>query len=217
MGELSKADRGENQGTEHLISSAKFRTPDFKVRKFRTPNTKVRNPWPKEAISHTPPQGAKSSAKGAIFAHPIQGAKLQTKSRSSKDSPTQLKSLWNLEHHIPHFGHGEDQRRPFRLPILTDPRPQRAAMGAAPSPPVQAPAIPPSEGEALLSADTPPEATHGTCATSRQARALFLGPLRRGPGSRVLESHPTHLSQSQLQRNLGFQWTCLPRPLSGVP
>ncbi|XP_059592764.1 extensin-like [Vitis vinifera] len=32
-------------------------------------------------------------------------------------------------------------------PSSPTPRPQRAAMGAAPSPPVQAPAIPPSEGE----------------------------------------------------------------------
>ncbi|RVW77949.1 hypothetical protein CK203_048230, partial [Vitis vinifera] len=31
-------------------------------------------------------------------------------------------------------------------------------------------------------------------------RALFLGHQRREPSSRVLESHPTHLSQSHLQR-----------------
>ncbi|RVW43571.1 hypothetical protein CK203_025068 [Vitis vinifera] len=40
-------------------------------------------------------------------------------------------------------------------PSSPTPRPHRAAMGAAASPPVQAPAIPPSEGKPLLSADTP--------------------------------------------------------------
>ncbi|RVW39716.1 hypothetical protein CK203_114030 [Vitis vinifera] len=100
-------------------------------------------------------------------------------------------------------------------PSSPTPRPQRAAMGAAPSPPVQAPAIPPSEGKFLLSADTLPGGhPRNLCHQPSKPRALYLGPLRRGPGSRVLESHPMHLSQSQLQRNLGFQWTCLPRPLS---
>eukprot|EP00261_Vitis_vinifera_P019774 XP_010650382.1 PREDICTED: lysine-rich arabinogalactan protein 19-like [Vitis vinifera] len=36
----------------------------------------------------------------------------------------------------------------FGSPSSPTPRPHRAAIGAAPSPPVQAPAIPPSEGEA---------------------------------------------------------------------
>ncbi|RVW98795.1 hypothetical protein CK203_024039 [Vitis vinifera] len=99
-------------------------------------------------------------------------------------------------------------------PSSPTPRPQRAAMGAAPSPPV-APAIPPSEGEVPSQRRYPPGGhPRNLCHQPSKPRALFLGPLRRGPGSRVLESHPTHLSQSQLQRNLGFQWTCLPRPLS---
>ncbi|RVX14562.1 hypothetical protein CK203_012069 [Vitis vinifera] len=58
-------------------------------------------------------------------------------------------------------------------PSSPTPRPHRAAMGAAASPPVQAPAIPPSEGEVPSQRRYPhQEATHGTCATSRASREL---------------------------------------------
>ncbi|RVW67655.1 hypothetical protein CK203_063523 [Vitis vinifera] len=90
-------------------------------------------------------------------------------------------------------------------PSSPTPRPHRAAMGAATSPPVQAPAIPPSEGKPLLSADTPPGDHPRTSATSRSSHELcFSATSEEEPSSRVLESHPTHLSQSHLQRTLGF-------------
>ncbi|RVW62967.1 hypothetical protein CK203_062375 [Vitis vinifera] len=84
--------------------------------------------------------------------------------------------------------------------------------------PVQAPAIPPSEGEAPSQrryptrrppADPVPPVEQATSPISR--------PLRRGPGSQVLESHPTYLSHNQLQRNLGFQSTCLPEAIIRRP
>ncbi|RVW98092.1 hypothetical protein CK203_029065 [Vitis vinifera] len=67
-----------------------------------------------------------------------------------------------------HFGHGKDQRRPFRLPILTDTSTTSSRHGSRSFAPVQAPAIPPSEGEALLSADTPPGGHPRTLCHRRQ-------------------------------------------------
>ncbi|RVW68086.1 hypothetical protein CK203_062216 [Vitis vinifera] len=131
----SKAEQGsKTKEAEHLISRCQnFRTPDFKVRKFRIPQN----------------QGAKSLAKGSNFRTPqFQGAK--SISRSPKDTPRTSCEISGIPNsHLPPF-------RPWQRPeeaILPPhphptPRPHRAAMGAATSPPVQAPAIPLSEGEA---------------------------------------------------------------------
>nr|CAN62800.1 hypothetical protein VITISV_032430 [Vitis vinifera] len=72
-------------------------------------------------------------------------------------------------------------------PSSPTPRPQRAAMGTAPSPPVQAPAIPPSEGEAPSQrryptwrppADPVPPVEQATSPVSRPPakRSRFSGP-----------------------------------------
>ncbi|RVW23644.1 hypothetical protein CK203_093945 [Vitis vinifera] len=70
-------------------------------------------------------------------------------SRSPKDTPrTRVKSLESRTVIYLHFGHGKTRGGHSASPSSPTPRPHRAAMGAAASPPVQAPAIPPSEGEA---------------------------------------------------------------------
>ncbi|RVW77148.1 hypothetical protein CK203_054248 [Vitis vinifera] len=157
-------------------------------------------------------QGANLQSKGAIFAHPNQGAKLSPRcenfARTSTVYPAPAeKPLESSTATSLHFGHGKDQRRPFRLPILTDtsthqPPWERSFATCS------GPAIPPSEGEPLLSADTPPGG-HPRPVPPATSQSL-LGPLRREPSSRVLESHPSHLRQSHLQRNLGFLWGLLP-------
>ena len=54
-------------------------------------------------------------------------------------------------------------------------------------------------GEPLLSADTPLGGHPlNLCHLPTKLRGLFLGPLRREPSSRVLESHPMLLRQSRL-------------------
>ncbi|RVW50268.1 hypothetical protein CK203_081224 [Vitis vinifera] len=81
-------------------------------------------------------------------------------------------------------------------PSSPTPRPHRAAMGAAASPPVQAPAIPPSEGEVLLSADTPPGGHPRNLCHQRASRELcFSAPCEEdqvvGPGE------PSHAPQPE--------------------
>ncbi|RVW72456.1 hypothetical protein CK203_060468 [Vitis vinifera] len=162
----------------------------FKVRKFRTLISRCEN------FAHPKPRCEILGPKEEDFAHPYL--------KKLKDSPTQLK-LWNPR--APTFPF-----RPWRRPeeAFPPPHPHRpsttaSAMEAAPSPPVQAPAIPPSEGEALLSADTPPGGhPRNLCHQRRKPETCFLGPLRREPSSRVLES--IHASAEPLQRNLGFLW-----------
>ncbi|RVW26838.1 hypothetical protein CK203_116451 [Vitis vinifera] len=95
-------------------------------------------------------------------------------------------------------------------PSSPTPRPQRAAMGAAPSPPVQAPAIPPSEGEAPSQrryptrrppADPVPPVEQATSPISRPPakRSRFSGP-----------GEPSHVPQPQpATEEPGFQSTCL--------
>ncbi|RVW60808.1 hypothetical protein CK203_033531 [Vitis vinifera] len=162
-----------------------------------------------EESSSKAEQGSKTkeAEQGAkIFAHLISRCEnfAHPKTKELKVSPRTAENLWNPE--PPPFISAMAKTRGglSASPSSPTPRPQRAAMGAAPSPPVQAPAIPPSEGEVLLSADTPPGG-HRTLCHQRQATSLFLGPAKRtrfsGPGE-----PSTHLSQSQLQRNLGFLW-----------
>ncbi|RVW62018.1 hypothetical protein CK203_062426 [Vitis vinifera] len=194
------------------------RAPDFKVRKFRTPKTKVRNPWPKKPFRTPLPQGAKSisrceiSAKGAIFAHQFQGAKFADQgakiSHEAQRTPHQLKPL---ESRTP-----ISSFRPWRRPeeAFPPPHPHRHLDHSEPPweprfTPVQAPAIPPSEGEPF-SAPIPHRRPPTDPVPPVDSHEPVSRPPAKRPSSRVLESHPTHLSQSQLQRNLGFQWTCLP-------
>ncbi|RVW83476.1 hypothetical protein CK203_051734 [Vitis vinifera] len=70
-------------------------------------------------------------------------------SRSSTVSPARnLRNLWNPEGSSTSISAMAKTRGGLSgSPSSPTPRPHRAAMGAAPSPPVQAPAIPPSEGE----------------------------------------------------------------------
>ncbi|RVW12638.1 hypothetical protein CK203_079710 [Vitis vinifera] len=124
--------------------------------------------------------------KGAIFAHP-------------KTS------------HLPSFRPWQRPEEAFPPPHPHRPSTTASRHGSAASPPVQAPAIPPSEGEPLLSADTPPGGHPRTCATSRPSQSLFLGPLRREPSSRVLESHPTP-QQSRPTEEPRIPVGFLPRP-----
>ncbi|RVW18801.1 hypothetical protein CK203_098355 [Vitis vinifera] len=101
-------------------------------------------------------------------------------------------------------------------PSSPTPRPHRAAMGAAASPPVQAPAIPPSEGEAPSQRRYPPGGHPRTlCHQSIRPRALFLGHLKRtkfsGPGE------PSHAPQPEPPTGTRIPADILSRPLSGVP
>ncbi|RVW12813.1 hypothetical protein CK203_112238 [Vitis vinifera] len=135
-----------------------------------------------KTILHTTVQGAKIFALCEIppgtrvpfshtssqFSHRAkQGAKFRT-----------VRNLQIILSHLPSFRPCKDQRRPFRLPIhrrLDHSKPH----GRRASPPVQAPAIPPSEGEPLLSADTPPGGHPlNLCHLPTKLRDLLLGPLQ---------------------------------------
>ncbi|RVW67027.1 hypothetical protein CK203_066117 [Vitis vinifera] len=92
---------------------------------------------------------------------------------------------------LPSFRPWQDQRRPFRLPILTDTSTTSAAMGAAASPPVQAPPFPHLRGKPLLSADTPPGGHPRPVpprATASLKRTKFSGP---GEPSHAPQQSPT--------------------------
>ncbi|RVW69153.1 hypothetical protein CK203_064450 [Vitis vinifera] len=90
------------------------------------------------------------------------------------------------------------KRRPFRLPILTDTSTTSSRHGDAASPPVQAPAIPPSEGEVPSQRRYPtrrpptepvPPAEQAASSVSRPPakRTKFSGP---GEPSHALQSEP---------------------------
>ncbi|KAL6313214.1 hypothetical protein AAG906_016823 [Vitis piasezkii] len=101
-------------------------------------------------------------------------------------------------------------------PSSPTPRPQRAAMEAAPSPPVQAPAIPHPWGSSFSAPIPHPEATHGPCATSRSSRELCFSATSEevqvlGSSRAIPRTSPEPPEEPR------FQWICLPRPLSGVP
>ncbi|RVW62928.1 hypothetical protein CK203_062874 [Vitis vinifera] len=81
----------------------------------------------------------------------------------------------------------QDQRRPFRLPVLTDTSTTASRHGAAPSPPVQGPGHSPTEGEVPSQrryptrrppADPVPPVEQATSPVSRPPakRTRFLGP-----------------------------------------
>ncbi|RVW91334.1 hypothetical protein CK203_035416 [Vitis vinifera] len=83
-------------------------------------------------------------------------------------------------------------------PSSPTPRPHRAAMGAAASPPVQAPAIPPSEGEAPSQRRYPTRRPPtDPVPPVDQATSLFLGHQRREPSSRA-----SHDSGPPIEGNL---------------
>ncbi|KAL6339299.1 hypothetical protein AAG906_028017 [Vitis piasezkii] len=75
-------------------------------------------------------------------------------------------------------------------PSSPTPRPQRAAMGAAPSPPVQAPAIPPSEGEVPSQRRYPTRRPPTDLCLHRASHELYFSAPQRGPGSRVPRAIP---------------------------
>ncbi|RVW20226.1 hypothetical protein CK203_112026 [Vitis vinifera] len=106
-------------------------------------------------------------------------------------------------------------------PSSPTPRPHRAAMGAAASPPVQAPAIPPSEGKPFSAPIPHQEPPTDPVPPADQATSLFLGHQRREPSSRVLESHPTHLSRATyrgLSDSCGdYPETVIRRPMIAGP
>ncbi|KAL6312066.1 hypothetical protein AAG906_027273 [Vitis piasezkii] len=75
-------------------------------------------------------------------------------------------------------------------PSSPTPRPHRATMGGAASPPVQAPTIPPSEGEPLLSAGTPPGGHPRTlCHQPIKPRAAFSATKR----TKFSDSHSVNI------------------------
>ncbi|RVW89128.1 hypothetical protein CK203_040301 [Vitis vinifera] len=79
--------------------------------------------------------------------------------------------------------------------------------------------FPPSEGgtpsQRRYPTRRPP--TEPVPPTDQAKRPAFLGPLRREPSSRVLESHPMRLRQSRPQRILGFLWVFLPETVIRRP
>ncbi|RVW72545.1 Retrovirus-related Pol polyprotein from transposon 17.6 [Vitis vinifera] len=183
----SKAEQGsKTKEAEHQFQGAKiFAHLISRCENFAHPKTKVRNPWAKEAI----------------FAHPylkvrnqFQGAK--SFSRSSKDSPAPAENLWNPEHPSPFISAMAKTRGGLSAsPSSPTPRPQRAAMGAAPSPPVQAPAIPPSEGEAPSQRRYPTGGHPRTLCHQSTGHEPVSRPLRKarfsGPGE------PSHAPQPE--------------------
>ncbi|RVW33672.1 hypothetical protein CK203_113943 [Vitis vinifera] len=165
-----------------MISRCEFPKTNFahhcaRCENFRT----VRNPsWHTSAIfahlkpfSHRAKQGAKFRTpdfKVRKFRTPHLSPEAQRTPHDPAEKPLESRTVTLL-----HFGHGEDQRRPFRSPSSPTPRPHRVAMGAAAS---------------------PPEATHGPCATSRSSHELcFSAPAKRtkfsGPGE------PSHAPQPE--------------------
>ncbi|RVW12736.1 Retrovirus-related Pol polyprotein from transposon 17.6 [Vitis vinifera] len=157
-------------------------------------------------FSHRAKQGAKFSHSAKLSAKLISRCEIQSKGchfrtqskpRNSKTPAHQLRSLWNPEQPPPFISAMAKTRGGLSASPSPTPRPQQATMGGAASPPVQAPAIPPSEGEPLLSADTPPGGHPlNLCHLPTKPQSLLLGPLRREPSSRVLESHPMRLSRA---------------------
>ncbi|RVW75388.1 hypothetical protein CK203_039569 [Vitis vinifera] len=105
-------------------------------------------------------------------------------------------------------------------PSSPTPRPHRAAMGAAASPPVQAPAIPPSEGEAPSQRRYPTRRPPtDPVPPADQARACFSAP-RREPSSRVLESHPTPQPEPPTEDSripVDYPETVIRRPMIAGP
>ncbi|KAL6347462.1 hypothetical protein AAG906_025707 [Vitis piasezkii] len=99
-------------------------------------------------------------------------------------------------------------------PSSPTPRPHRAAMGAAPSPPVQAPAIPPSEGEVPSQRRYPTRRPPtDPVPPAEQAASSFSAPAKRTRFS-GLESHPTHLVQTSSMRTpLGHDRSAPSEPL----
>ncbi|RVW81166.1 hypothetical protein CK203_044678 [Vitis vinifera] len=186
-GELFKSKTGSKtkekstpfQGANSSVQRWKFRTPQNKVRKF---SHRAKSSWHTSAIfAHLKPnfapcetrceifaqceiecemrQGANPQSKGCHFRTSIQGAKFQSKVRKFRT------------------------RRPFRLPI--SPTSTTAIHhGRRHFATCSGPAIPPSEGEPLLSADTPPGG-HPQPVHRRPTRGLSR-PLKRtkfsGPG-----------------------------------
>ncbi|RVW73715.1 hypothetical protein CK203_054982 [Vitis vinifera] len=83
----------------------------------------------------------------------------------------------------------------------------QSAIGGSTSPPAQDATVPPSKG------GTPSQRRYPTrmpptdpVSPAAKAKRPVSGHLRRGPSSRVLESHPNYLRQSLLLRTLRFLW-----------
>ncbi|RVW37069.1 hypothetical protein CK203_113147 [Vitis vinifera] len=179
-----KQPRGENQGNRAPnFKVPNFRTPDFKVRKFAHPKPRCEILGPKEEDFAHPYLKVRNQFQGAKSVFKVQ------KPRNSTVSPAhKLRHLWNPEHPPPFISAMVKTRGGLSAsPSSPTPRPQRAAMGAAPSPPVQAPAIPPSEGEVPSQrryptrrppADPVPPVDQATSPVSRPPakRTRFSGP-----------------------------------------
>ncbi|RVW62026.1 hypothetical protein CK203_064773 [Vitis vinifera] len=209
----SKAAKGrKTKETEHPISRCQiFAHLISRCENFAHLNTKVRNPWPKEAI----------------FAHPnfkvrnqFQGAKSVFKVQKLNSLPARnLKNLWNPERSSTSISAMAKTRGGLSgSPSSPTPRPHRAAMGAAPSPPVQAPAIPPSEGEAPSQRRYPTRRppTDPVPPADRAQRPAPRPPAKRtkfsGPGE---SSHAPQAEPPTEEPRIPVEIT--PRPLSGVP
>ncbi|RVW40881.1 hypothetical protein CK203_094279 [Vitis vinifera] len=184
MGELVKSRRGENQGNRAPnFKVPNFRTPDFKVRKFRTPYQGAKSLDQRKKFRTPLPQGAKSiqGAKSVFKVQKLNSLPRAQPEKPLESEPTSISAMaktrggLSAPHPHRHLDHIEPPWEPHPRHLFR-PRPFPHLRGT-PSQPI------PHQ-----------EATRGPCATSDQATSLFLGHQRREPSSRVLESHPTHLS-----------------------
>ncbi|RVX01275.1 hypothetical protein CK203_031343 [Vitis vinifera] len=138
-----------------MFKGAKFRTPLFQGAKS---NSRV-------PFSHTQSKVRNFSPRCENFARP--GTQQSTRAPAE--------SLWNPNSHLPSFRHAKTRgglsASPShrRLDHIKPPWERRFATCSGP-------AIPPSEGEPLLSADTPPGGHPLTLCHRRPSQDLLLGP-----------------------------------------
>ncbi|RVW82129.1 Retrovirus-related Pol polyprotein from transposon opus [Vitis vinifera] len=192
-GELFKSKTGEqNQGNRALHFKVRIPQMPFSHTTVQgakifapceiPPGTRVPFSHTSSQISHRAKQGAKLSAKlisrcenhcpkGTIFAHSNPSPETQKTPRA----PAESSGIPNS--HLLHFGHGKDQRRPFRLPIITDASTTASHHGRRRFATCSGPGHSPSEGEPLLSADTPPGGHPlNLCLLPTNSEACFSAP-----------------------------------------
>ncbi|KAL6320257.1 hypothetical protein AAG906_005333 [Vitis piasezkii] len=162
----------------HLISRCEnFAHPKARCENFAHHYSRCENFLP---FSHTKFQGAKWADQGA---------------KSSHGHPThQCEISGSSNSHLSPFHHGENQRRPFRFPILTETSTTMSRHGSHTFTSCPGPAIPHPRGSSF--SDTPPGGHPRTCATSRASHELLLDPCKKtrfsGPGE---PSHAPRPSQ----------------------
>ncbi|RVW33429.1 hypothetical protein CK203_098863 [Vitis vinifera] len=184
----SKAEQGsKTKEAEHQFQGAKiFAHLISRCENFAHPKTKVCENFAHhcsrcENFAHLILR-CEIISKGAIFAHQFQGAKFADQGAKISHvqklkglSRAQLKPLESRTPTSLHFGHGEDQRRPFRLPILTDTSTTASRHGSRASPLFRPRPFPHLRGKSF-SAPIPHRRPPGPCATRIRPRACFSAP-----------------------------------------